>query len=212
MTRWSVWMLAGLFMGCGSRQAPPAAPSAPVVDQPAIVFLGDSLTAGYGVDPDQAYPALIAEKLKAERLPYRVVNAGVSGDTTAGGVRRLEWILNSEVKLLVVALGANDGLRGLPLAESRKNLEAIVNAAVDRQIPVVVAGMKLPMNYGADYRRDFERLYPSVAKQFGATYLPFLLEGVAAVPALNQADGLHPNAEGQKRIAEHVWKTLRSIL
>ena len=182
------------------------------MDLPTIVFLGDSLTAGYGLAPEEAYPSLIAEKLKAESLNYRVVNAGVSGDTTAGGARRVEWVLKTSPKILFIALGANDGLRGLPVEETKKNLEGILRAARAGGIRVVLAGMKLPSNYGETYRAGFEKVYRDLAERYDVPMIPFLLEGVGGRPALNQPDGLHPNREGQRRVAETVWKALRPLL
>jgi len=201
-----------LAAGCAKEApAPPAAP-APTAPTPAIVFLGDSLTAGYGLAPEEAYPALIAQKLVVERLPYRVINAGVNGDTTAGGLRRVSWLLQEPVKVLVVALGANDGLRGVPVGETRKNLEAILKLAKARSALIVLAGMKIPVNYGEEYRAAFERMYAELGQQYAHAFIPFLLEGVGGRPEFNQPDGLHPTREGQQKIAETVWKALRPLL
>ncbi len=211
---WVVCVAVLFSLGCGRRETIPAAAQAlaPVKVQPAIVFLGDSLTAGFGLESEETYPALIEKKIQAEKLPYRVVNAGVSGDTTAGGLSRMEWIWRGEAKMLFVALGANDGLRGVPVEESYRNLEAIVQSARAHGCLVVLAGMKLPTNYGETYRQAFERIYRDLAKVHGLTFIPFLLEGVGGRPEFLQADGLHPNREGQKKIAETVWKALRPLL
>ena len=177
-----------------------------------IAVLGDSLTAGLGVTPDESYPALLEARLKREGFDYRVVNAGVSGDTSSGGLRRLDWVLRTQPEIVVVALGANDGLRGQPVALLRDNLVAIVQKARAAGARVLLAGMRVPPNYGADYSRDFAAVFPEVARRTSVPLVPFLLEGVAAEVRLNQGDGIHPNAEGQRRIAEHVWPHLRALL
>ena len=177
-----------------------------------IVVLGDSLTAGLGVAPDEAYPALLEARLRREGYPYRVVNAGVSGDTSAGGLRRLDWVLRQAPDIVVVALGANDGLRGQPVSALRDNLLAIVERAKAAGARVLLAGMRVPTNYGADYSRDFAAVFPDVAKKTGVPLVPFLLEGVAAQARLNQGDGIHPNAEGQRMIAALLWPHLRTLL
>lgn len=177
-----------------------------------IVALGDSLTAGWGVAPEEAYPALLERRLAREGYAYRVVNAGVSGDTTAGGLRRVDWVLRSGPEIVVVALGANDGLRGQPVAAMRDNLAAIVRRLLDARVQVLLAGMRVPPNYGAGYARQFAAAFPAVARQAGVALMPFLLDGVAGDPRLNQADGIHPNAEGQRVIAERLWPHLRPLL
>jgi acyl-CoA thioesterase-1 len=175
---------------------------------PAVVFLGDSLTAGYGLAEEQAYPALLEARMREAGIDLPVVNAGVSGDTTAGGLSRLDWILRQRVAVLVVALGANDGLRGVPLDETRRNLARIIGRGQAAGARVVLAGMKLPTNYGPQYRDGFERNYTDLARQYGVSLVPFLLEGVGGVANLNQADGIHPTAEGQRLIADLVWPVL----
>jgi len=181
-----------------------------------IVFLGDSITAGYGLEnpADEAYPALIQKKIQTDGLAYRVVNAGVSGDTTAGGLRRLDWILRQTVDVLVVALGGNDGLRGIDPAVTRANLQAIIDRARDRSpgIRIVLAGMQMPVNMSEDYRRDFQAIYAPLAEENATVLVPFLLEGIGADPAFNQPDLIHPTARGQSVIAATVWKYLRSVL
>ena len=180
--------------------------------EPVIVALGDSLTAGLGVTADEAYPALLQARLERDGLHYRVVNAGVSGDTTAGARRRVDWVLRARPAVVVVALGANDGLRGLPVTAMRDNLAAIVTRLRAGGARVLLAGMRLPPNYGAAYTREFAEAFPSVAHRASVPLLPFLLEGVAGVPALNQADGIHPNAAGQRVVADNVWRALQPLL
>lgn len=177
-----------------------------------IAVLGDSLTAGFGVAPDEAYPAVLQERLRREGYDYRVVNAGVSGDTTAGGLRRVDWVLRSRPAIVIVALGANDGLRGLSVAAMRANLEQIVERLRAAGAQVLLAGMRVPPNYGEAYGREFAAAFPAVARKNGVALMPFLLDGVAADPRLNQADGIHPTAKGQAIIAERVWPYLKPLL
>ena len=177
-----------------------------------IVALGDSLTAGLGVAPDEAWPALLEARLQQEGLQYRVVNAGVSGDTSAGGVSRLDWVLRNNPEIVIVALGANDGLRGQPVTALRSNLVAIVDRLKQRKVKVLLAGMRLPPNYGAPYTRDFAAVFVDVARQTGVPLVPFLLDGVAANASLNLADGIHPNAAGHRIIADRLWPHLRPLL
>lgn len=174
-----------------------------------LVFLGDSITAGQGLSPDSAYPALIAARLRAEAPGWTVRNASVCGDTTAGGLRRVDWILRSRPTHVLVALGGNDGLRGIPPAETRRNLDTIVARLQAANVRVSLLGMRMPENMGSEYCRAFAAAYEDVAAQREIPLLPFLLEGVALVPALNQPDGIHPTSEGQRRIAEHVLAFLR---
>ena len=182
-----------------------------------IVFFGDSLSAGYGLAnaAEEAFPALIQRKITDARLPYRVVNAGLSGDTTAGGLRRIDWLLQRPVDLLVLELGGNDGLRGLPPQETERNLQAIIDKtrAKNPQVKIIIAGMKLPPNLGVDYVARFIAIFPALARNNpDAVLLPFILEGVGGDPRLNQRDQIHPTAEGHKIIAELVWKTLQPML
>jgi acyl-CoA thioesterase-1 len=176
------------------------------------VFLGDSLTAGLGLAPDQSFPSLIGKRLKGQGFDYEVVNAGVSGDTSASGLRRLEWSLEGDVKVLIVALGGNDGLRGLPPADMKKNIGAVLEGAKARGIPVILAGMEAPPNYGVDYTKAFRQAYADLAKQYDVRLIPFLLQGVAGDPSLNQADGIHPNVRGAEKVAELVWPELEPLL
>ena len=190
-----------------------AVPARPVsATERVIVALGDSLTAGFGVAPEEAWPALIETRLKREGYPYRVVNAGVSGDTTAGGLRRVDWVLRNRPDVAVVALGANDGLRGLGTDAMEANLRGIVERFRAGGARVLVAGMEVPPNYGAAYARAFRGVFPDVARRTGAALMPFLLDGVAADPRLNLSDGIHPNAAGHRAIAEHVWPYLIALL
>ena len=177
-----------------------------------IVALGDSLTAGYGVAPDEAWPALIQARLRREGFPHSVVNAGVSGDTTAGGLRRVDWVLRARPAVAIIALGANDGLRGQSVQAMRENLDRIVERLRAAGARVLLAGMRLPPNYGADFTRDFAAVYPEIARRAGIALMPFLLDGVAADPRLNQGDGIHPNAAGHRVIAERLWPHLRPLL
>jgi acyl-CoA thioesterase-1 len=183
-------------------------------DRPVLLFVGTSLTAGFGVDPDQAFPALIQRKLDAAGLRYRVVNAGVSGETSAGARARIDWLLRQPVAVLVLETGANDGLRGQDPDATRANIQAILDAARAREPPpkLALVAMEALPNYGRDYGRRFRAIYPELARRNGATLVPFLLAGVAGEPRLNQADGIHPTAEGHERVAETVWKALRPIL
>ena len=170
------------------------------------------MTAGLGLPTDQSFPALIGKKLKEEGYDYEIVNAGVSGDTSAGGLRRLDWSLEGDVRALVVALGANDGLRGLPTDDLKKNLESVLDRAKARNIPVVLAGMEAPPNNGPDYTRAFRQVYTDLAKEYDVRFVPFLLLGVAGNAALNQGDGIHPNARGAEIVADLVWAELEPLL
>jgi acyl-CoA thioesterase-1 len=208
-------------MGCDTRDdvratAPgprdAAAPQPQTDDRPRVVVLGDSLTAGLGLPREDAYPSLLQRRLDEAGLPLQVVNAGVSGDTSAGGLRRLDWALEGDVRVLVLALGANDGLRGLPPAELQRNLTAIVERARARGADVVLAGMEAPPNFGAAYTAAFRRVYRELAARYRLALVPFLLDGVAGVERLNQRDGLHPTAAGARRIADNVWPVLRPVI
>jgi len=179
-----------------------------------IIFFGDSLTAGYGVDPDEAYPALIQKKIEAGNLPWRVVNAGLSGETTAGGLRRLDWILRQPVDIFFIELGGNDGLRGVATATTRANLDAMVTRIRERKpdVIVVIAGMQMPTNMGPEYTREFAAIYPDIARSTGAVLVPFLLDRVGGIPELNLPDGIHPNPQGHCMVAENVWEVIRELL
>jgi acyl-CoA thioesterase-1 len=179
---------------------------------PRIVAFGDSLTAGFGVAPKDAYPAQLQRRLDSLGYRYHVVNAGVSGDTTAGGVRRVSWILNGNPHIVILELGGNDGLRGLDIEQSRANLEAIIVRLKQAGIITVLAGMKLPPNYGADYTTRFETMYRDLARRHGLPLIPFLLDGVGGDRRLNQPDGIHPTGEGYRIIVENVLRTLEPLL
>jgi acyl-CoA thioesterase-1 len=192
-----------------SYSAPETAPAA---GRPEIVFLGDSLTAGFGLDATLSFPSLIQQRLDEQGLNFAVVNAGVSGDTSAGGLRRLEWALQGSPRVLVVALGGNDALRGLSTDELQRNLGAIVERGKREGLAVILAGMEAPPNNGPEYTTRFRRVYRDVAETYDVVLIPFLLEGVAGEPSLNQADGIHPNPEGARLVAEIVWRALEPVL
>jgi acyl-CoA thioesterase I len=177
-----------------------------------IVAFGDSLTAGLGVTPEDSYPARLQARLRAEGYAYRVVNAGSSGDTTAGGLRRVDWALKNKPDIVIVALGANDALRAQNLASVRQNLDAIVARFQKAGARVLLAGMEVPPNYGAQYAADFRKMYVEVARKRGVPFMPFLLDGVAGKPSLNQADGIHPTAEGYGIVVDHLWPYLQPLL
>ncbi|HEX9781141.1 MAG TPA: arylesterase [Opitutaceae bacterium] len=181
---------------------------------PAIVFFGDSLTAGYGVDPGVAYPALIEKRIREADWDFQVVNSGLSGETAAAGVRRVDWILRRPVAVFVLALGGNDGLRGIPVAETEKNLRAIIETVKERQpaARIVLAGMQAPPNMGPDFTRAFRSMFARLASEESIPMIPFLLEGVGGEADLNLPDGIHPNPEGHKVVAANVWETLAPIL
>lgn len=202
-----------------SESAKPLATPAPATisteneNLPTIVAFGDSLTAGYGLSSDQAYTTLLQQKLEENGFQYRVVNAGVSGDTSAGGARRIDWALQSgNVKILILELGANDGLRGLPVAEMKKNLEQIIERAQSAGVTVILAGMEAPPNFGAEYTREFRQAFHDLAKQYKTPFIPFVLDGIGGNAKFNQADGIHPNAEGEKIMTENVWRSLQPLL
>ncbi|MGI4761305.1 MAG: arylesterase [Janthinobacterium lividum] len=196
--------------------ASPAAAEAPAPQrQAAILFFGDSITAGLGVEPDEAYPALIGQRVDSLHLPYAVVNAGLSGETSAGGRSRIKWVLSRQpVGVFVLELGGNDGLRGLPLTDTRKNLQAIIDTVrqLAPQAKIVLAGMQIPPNIGPAYSADFKQLYGELATKNKLTLIPFLLENVGGIAKLNQRDGIHPTPAGHKLVARTVWRTLQPIL
>lgn len=179
-----------------------------------LVVLGDSLSAGFGVDPSEAWPARIQEKIREAGLPWKLVNAGLSGDTSAGGLRRLDWILRRPVDALLLELGSNDGLRGLPLEATRTNLQTVIERTRAKypNVRIVLAGMKMPENLGEAYTRQFESLYRDLAETNKVALIPFLLDGVGGRSELNLPDQIHPNAEGHRRVATNVWKVLQPVL
>jgi acyl-CoA thioesterase-1 len=226
MRIWLAAALAACALACGSRgedrdetraaaaPVPAAAASATAAApaRPRIVALGDSLTAGLGLPTAAAYPALLDRRLKEHGLDFEVVNAGISGDTSAGGLERLDWALQGDVRVLILALGANDGLRGLPLDQLRGNLSQIIERAQARGITVVLAGMEAPPNYGRDYIAGFHKVYPELAAQYRTALVPFLLQNVAGTASLNQRDGIHPTPEGARIVADNVWSVLKPIV
>jgi len=208
-----VVLLFGLGAVAAAQGLPAANASALAPERKNIVVLGDSLAAGYGIDPAQAYPAGLQRKIDEAKWNFRVINAGVSGDTTAGGLRRLDWVLKRRVDVLVLELGANDGLRGTSLGDIKANLQAIIDRTRKRypQARIIVAGMRMPPNLG-DYAAKFQKVFADVARENGSALVPFLLEGVGGRPELNQPDQIHPTAEGHRIVAENVWKVLRPTL
>ncbi|MFQ5991615.1 MAG: arylesterase [Nitrospiraceae bacterium] len=180
--------------------------------RPRIVAFGNSLTAGLGVLPEDSYPAELQRRLDATGHRYRVINAGVSGDTTAGGLRRVDWVLNSGPHIVILELGGNDGLRGVDLVDTRTNLERIIERLQTAGVTIILAGMKLPTNYGAEYTEQFAAMYPDLARRYKVTLMPFFLEGVATQARLTQADGIHPTAEGYQVIVDHLMVFLEPLL
>lgn len=220
-----VLIVLGLMVlaGCGNapaenasntRQAPPApgANTQPVAQRPRVVALGDSLTAGLGLSQAEAYPALLQKRIDDAGLGFEIVNAGVSGDTSAGGVRRLDWVLGENTRVLIVALGANDGLRGLPVEQMKNNLETIITRAKARSIEVILAGMEAPPNFGPEYTTEFRNAFRDLARKHDLVFVPFLLDRVAGQSQLNQGDGIHPNAQGAEILAGTVWAVLEPML
>jgi acyl-CoA thioesterase-1 len=194
------------------KTASEARPSSPSGSDRVIVAFGDSLTAGFGVTEEEAYPAVLERKIRAAGFSYRVVNGGVSGETTAGGLRRVPWILQSRPEIVILELGANDGLRGLGVVETEKNLAEIIEELQKEHVRVVLAGMRMPPNYGKEYTGAFEKIFPELAGRYHLTLIPFFLEGVAARPDLNQADGIHPTALGYQKIVDSFWPRLEPLL
>jgi acyl-CoA thioesterase-1 len=212
-----------LSTACGNRNsvnsssapAPVAQPSAaasPHESLPKIVAFGDSLTAGLGLTAAESYPSLLQKRLESDGYKYEVVNAGVSGDTSAGGLRRIDWALDGDVRFLILELGANDLLRGQPIKEMKKNLDQIIERAQSKGVVVLLAGMYAPTNSGGDYEREVQAAFQSLARERQVTLIPFFLDRVAGIESLNQADGIHPNAEGSKIVTETVYNALRPLL
>ena len=210
-----------ILSGCTDNKKPvesdqnnTAKETATVTKKKTIVFYGNSLTAGYGVSPSEAFPAIIQKKIDSLGFPYNVINAGVSGETSSGGKTRIDWILREPIDIFILELGANDGLRGTPLSETKKNLQDIIDK-VKAKYPdtkLVFAGMEIPPNMGQAYTTEFRNIYIDLAAKNKMTLIPFLLEGVGGEPELNQADGIHPTAEGHLIVAENVWKQLEKLL
>ena len=210
-----------ILSGCTDNKKPvesdqnnTAKETATVTKKKTIVFYGNSLTAGYGVSPSEAFPAIIQKKIDSLDLPYQVINAGISGETSSGGKTRIDWILREPIDIFILELGANDGLRGTPLSETKKNLQDIIDK-VKAKYPdakLVFAGMEIPPNMGQAYTTEFRNIYIDLAAKNKMTLIPFLLEGVGGEQELNQADGIHPTAEGHLIVAENVWKQLEKLL
>ena len=219
-----LFVLSLVLLSCGNREnksntdktldSTDQKTASVATEQKNILFFGTSLTAGYGLDPTEAYPALIQNRIDSLQMPYKVINGGLSGETSAGGKGRIDWLLKQRVDIFVLELGANDGLRGLPVSQTVKNLQAIIDR-VKAKYPdakMVLAGMQVPPNMGAKYAADFKNMFPDLAKKNQMALIPFLLDKVGGVPALNQADGIHPTAEGDKILAENVWVVLKDLL
>lgn len=207
------------WTGCGNPSAEKQEVSADTTqatrpDRKKLLFFGNSLTAGYGLDPEEAFPARIQAKADSLNLNYEVINAGLSGETSAGGLTRIDWILQQKPDVFVLELGANDGLRGIPVTATRKNLQDILDKvkAANPAVKLIVAGMMVPPNMGARYAQDFKSIFPALAKENGATLIPFLLEGVAGETRLNLADGIHPTAEGHQMVANAIWSYIQPLL
>lgn len=218
-------LVMALLCGCGNntekandtaKQKREQVPSLPENEKvKTIVFYGNSLTAGYGVDPaTEAFPVLVQEKIDSLQLPYKVINAGVSGETTAGGKGRIDWILRQPVNIFVLELGGNDGLRGIPIAETSRNLQAIIDRVKEKypDAKIILAGMQVPPNMGRNYATAFRVTFQQLAARNNLELIPFLLENVGGISALNQADGIHPNPAGHKIVAENVWRVLQGML
>lgn len=209
------------LLGCGAaaRRSSATAANRPLVtpevsnDRPKIVALGDSLTAGFGLTENESYPYLLQQKLQADGFDYEVINAGVSGDTSLGGLERVDWVLEMDnVKILVLELGANDLLRGIPVTKMKSNLDQIIRRAQARHVKVLLCGMLAPPTMGAQYQRDYTLAFPDLADEYKISLVPFLLEGVALKKELNQADSIHPNADGEKIMTENIYRELKKML
>ena len=220
-----LFVLAMLFAACGNKQSKVNSDQTlDSVDQSTnkandakvknILFFGTSLTAGYGLDPTEAYPALIQNRIDSLKMPYKVINGGLSGETSAAGKSRISWLLKQPIDVFVLELGANDGLRGLPVAQTTKNLQSIIDSVKIKypNVKMVMAGMQVPPNMGAKYAEDFKNIFPNLAKKNNMALVPFLLDKVGGVPKLNQEDGIHPTAEGDKILAQNVWVILKDVL
>ena len=211
-------LASALVLACGGAPASapqrsgPGTPATPVADAPVILALGDSITAGLGLAQSQAWPTLLQARLDAAGRKYRVVNAGVSGDTTAAGLARLDWQLSQKPAVVILELGANDGLRGLPVAEAKQNLGKIITRCQAAGAKVLLAGMQVPPNMGPEYTTAFRDMFPALAAEHNVPLVPFILDGVAGHQKLNQGDGIHPTAEGQAIVAETVWQHLQPLL
>jgi acyl-CoA thioesterase-1 len=217
-----IWLAGVLVLvvagGCGRAEPDPQQAPAPALlpevidDRPKILALGDSLTAGQGLLESQSFPALLQQFVDTEGYEFEVINGGLSGDTSGGGLSRLDWLLTDDVAVMILALGANDGLRGLPPEQMRSNLSQIIERAQARNVAIVFAGMEAPPNFGDEYAASFRNVFIDISRKYRVTFIPFLLEGVAGVSHLNQGDGIHPNIEGTERVAQTVWAALQPVL
>ena len=219
-----LFVLATLFASCGNNNrtgneaktldSADQKQAASASQKKTILFFGTSLTAGYGLDPTEAFPALIQNRIDSLNLPYTVINGGLSGETSAGGKGRIDWLLKQPIDIFVLELGANDGLRGLPVKQTTKNLQDIIDAVKAKypNVKMVLAGMQMPPSMGARYANDFKNIFPDLAKKNNMALIPFLLDKVGGIPKLNQEDGIHPTAEGDKILAENVWVVLKPLL
>lgn len=205
---------AGDKQSASSQESSPSATEETTEERPVILFYGNSITAGYGLDMSEAFPALIQERLDSLNYDYKVINAGLSGETSAGGLSRIDWVLKTPVDIFVLELGGNDGLRGISLDETEKNLSAILEKvkASNPQVKIIVAGMQIPPNMGQEYTDRFKSIFPALAQQHNTQHIPFILEGVGGIPELNLPDGIHPTPEGHKIVAENVWTVLEPII
>jgi acyl-CoA thioesterase-1 len=220
--KYGIWAMCGLLAGCSGRENSGSDNMNTTQEQAqkqstknkTIIFFGNSLTAGYGLEPAASFPALIQQKIDSVGLPYLVVNAGLSGETSAGGNSRIDWILKQPLDVFVLELGANDGLRGIPVSETRKNLQSILDKVKAKypQAAIVIAGMMIPPNMGQQYANEFREIFPELARKNNAALIPFLLEGVGGEARLNLEDGIHPTAEGHTIVANTVWRTLQPVL
>lgn len=217
-----LFVLAVILGSCGNNnearskapESTAAADTARTITAKNILFFGNSLTAGYGLDQSEAFPALIQKKIDSLQLPYKVINAGLSGETTSGGLSRIDWLLRQDVDVFVLELGANDGLRGIPVTETRKNLQAIIDKVREKNpsVVIVLTGMQVPPNMGQVYAKEFRSVYRELADQNKTILMPFLLEGVGGEPSLNLSDGIHPTAEGHQIVANNLWEILKSAV
>ncbi len=224
LLKFRYFLVFTLFISCGgstseekkeSLATTPEKEDTTTTGNKTILFFGDSLTAGYGLeDTNDAFPALTQQIIDSLQLNYIVINSGISGETTSGGLSRLNWVLNQPIDIFVLELGANDGLRGIPLSETRENLQAMIDMAKAKNpnVKIVLAGMQLPPNMGQTYTSEFKNIFPELAQQNDTYLIPFLLENVGGIPELNQADGIHPTVEGQKIVAANVWEVLKGIV
>jgi acyl-CoA thioesterase-1 len=210
-----------LLVACGEKKSSSdklnasAGNNAAASSSKTILFFGDSLTAGFGLDdPSEAFPGVIQTKIDSAKLPYHVINAGLSGETSSGGKGRIAWLLKQKVDVFVLELGANDGLRGIPVSETKQNLQAIIDSVKTKypKAKLIITGMQVPPNMGAAYATEFKAIFPDLAAKNKMTLMPFLLKDVAGIPALNQKDGIHPTAEGAKIVGNNVWQVLKKIL